>query len=192
MISRCSRRAVARGLLAVVLLLCVLRGGVREGPEVFVDLRFDRRDPPETPSATADFATPASPLGHAGTALASNPAPPAVNPGADALPAGLPLLVGEKRLSLMLPIGPAVGSSVHGDHARLSVLLRSLAKFFILADLDALVIVTPDTSGVTKMIASIAKTAASAKLDALLAKSVVIADGELVPEVEGREKRGIR
>ena len=161
MIARCNRRAAARGLLAVLLLLCVLRGGLRleNGPETFVDLRLRRAAP--TAAAAAPVGTPAAAI-------------TATIPAVEALPE-LPMLVGEK-LSLMLPLGPAVGSSVHGDHGRLSLLLRSLAKFFVLADLDALVIVTPDATGVQKLIASIAKLASSTKLDALLAKAVVIAD----------------
>jgi hypothetical protein len=187
MIARCNRRAAGRGLLAVVLLLCVLRGGVRDGPEVFVDLRLRRAAAPSAAAAPI----PAALLRRAGSPVGTPAAAvTATTPAAEALPV-LPLLVGEKKLSLMLPLGPAVGSSVHGDHGRLSLLLRSLAKFFVLADLDALVIVTPDVTGVRQLVASIAKLAASAKLDALLAKAVVIADAELAPEVEDREKRDL-
>ncbi len=103
----------------------------------------------------------------------------------------VPIQVGLRKLSMVLPVGPAVGTSVHGDHGRLSVLIRSLAKFFVLDDLDALLIVTPDREPVLGLLAKIAKLAGSSTVDAFLKKTVVVSDRELAPEAHGREARGL-
>ena len=92
---------------------------------------------------------------------------------------------------MVLPIGPAVGTSAHGDHSRLSVLIRSLAKFFALDDLDVLLIVTPDKGSVAALLAQIAQQAASPSVDALLKKTAVASDQELAPETYQREARGL-
>jgi hypothetical protein len=197
--ARCSRRIALRASLCVVAFLCILRGGVRMredtgGPELFVDLSLrggggGGGGGGGSTSTSAGLASGALPLRRA--PASALPAPAAGTPH----PAGgvdvAPLLVGQRKLSLVLPVGPAVGTSVHGDHGRLSMLIRSLAKFFVLEDLDALIIVTPDTDGVRKLLDEIAKLAASPRVDALQKKTSIIGDNELAPEVFDREARGL-
>lgn len=208
--ARCSRRVAARSALCVLLCLCALRGGVRmDGPqlELYVDLGVGRAS-----GGSAGRALPLlrAPEGHseaqrdtdrhstaaaaaAPTATRAVPEKSALETSATARAphAAVPLLVGAQKLSMVLPIGPAVGTSVHGDHSRLSVLIRSLAKFFALDDLDVLLIVTPDKDSVAALLAQIAQQAASPSVDALLKKTAVASDQELAPETYQRKARGL-
>lgn len=198
--ARCSRRVASRAVLCAVLCLCALRGGVRIEPEpagsphleLYVDLSLRSSRAAATPGSGVLplRRSPAPATETAVAAVADARSTSAIN----AVPSTgqpVPLLVGQRKLSLVLPVGPAVGTSVHGDQGRLSVLMRSLAKFFVLEDLDMLLIVTPDTDQVSTLLAEIAKLAGSPSVDALQKKTVVAADKELAPEVFGREARGL-
>ena len=92
-----------------------------------------------------------------------------------------------RRLSLMLPLGPA---SRNADHGRLELLLRSLAKFFDLDAVETLLVATPNATTVRLLLSSIARRGGSSALDALVAKADVVNDAELAPEVAQREERG--
>ena len=92
-----------------------------------------------------------------------------------------------RRLSLMLPLGPA---SRNADHGRLELLLRSLAKFFDLDAVETLLVATPNATTVRLLLSSIARRGGSSALDALVAKADVVNDAELAPEVARREERG--
>jgi hypothetical protein len=48
-----------------------------------------------------------------------------------------------KQLTMMLPLGPSSGDRAADDTSRLELLVRSLAKFFAIVDIAAVLVVTP-------------------------------------------------
>ena len=61
-----------------------------------------------------------------------------------------------RQLSMVLPLGPAERNA---DHGRLALLLHSLAKFFTLADLAVLLLVTPDVAAARRLLDSVVEDA---------------------------------
>ncbi len=199
--ARCSRRIAGRAAICALLCLVALRGGVRTkheatgGPQVELYVDLTLRPSPSRIGGAAGSLNGALPLRRGAPAAALVSAKPEASAEMTAstrlAQEAVPLQIGQRKLSMVLPVGPAVGTSVHGDHGRLSVLIRSLAKFFVLDDLDMLLVVTPDRDPVLGLLAEIAKLAGSPTVDAFLQKTVVVGDKELAPEVYGREARGL-
>lgn len=81
---------------------------------------------------------------------------------------------------------------------RVELLLHSLAKFFELADLHQLLLITPDPTAAREMLAALAPKVeadghghAAQLRELVMHKVVVIGDGELVMALKDREQRGL-